>query len=193
MQIVRYNSLAATPWKNGGGVTREAIRIPPDADPFGWRVSFAQIDRSGPFSDFSGYVRHMVLLRGAGVRLDFAGGKRAQLLQVGDYAQFDGAVATNGALLRGSCIDLNLIVSKASHTARADVEAVRGKVEWPAAPGQSILLVAIEAGVVVEDERGESANLALWDIAAGNLRCVTSNSPCRVFVARIVDNGRTNR
>jgi environmental stress-induced protein Ves len=193
MQIVRYHSLLATPWKNGGGVTREAIRVPPDADPFGWRVSFAQIDRSGPFSDFSGYMRHMVLLRGAGVRLEFAGGKPTQLLDVGDYAQFDGAVATHGALLQGSCIDLNLIHSRASYTVHAGIEAVRGKIEWPSAPGQSVLIVAIEAGVVVENEHGESANLAVWDLAAGNLRCVTANSPCRVFVARIVDNRTTNR
>jgi environmental stress-induced protein Ves len=193
MQIVRYESLVATPWKNGGGVTREAIRVPPDADPFAWRVSFAQIDRSGPFSDFSGYARHMVLLRGAGVRLDFAGGRQAQLLDVGDYAQFDGAVATHGALVQGPCIDLNVIVSQASHTASASIEAVRRKLEWPAAPGQSVLIVAIEAGVVVEDERGESADLAVWDLAAGNLRCVTANPPCRVFVARIIDNRTTNR
>src|SRR5580692_4018189 len=113
MQIVRYKTLNATPWKNGGGVTREAIRVPPGADPFGWRVSFAQIDASGPFSDFSGYERHMVLLRGAGVRLAFAGGKQVSLLEVGNLAQFDGAVATHGKLVQGSCIDLNLIVSKA--------------------------------------------------------------------------------
>jgi environmental stress-induced protein Ves len=193
MQIARYKSLVATPWKNGGGVTREAIRVPPDEDPFGWRVSFAQIDRSGPFSDFSGYVRHMVLLRGAGVRLEFAGGKQAQLLDAGDYTQFDGAVATHGTLLQGSCIDLNLIVSKVSYTAHAGIEAVRGKIEWPAAPGQSLLVVAIEAGVVVEDEHGESADLAVWDLAAGNLRCVTAIPACRVFVARIVDNRTTNR
>ena len=193
MQIARYKTLVATPWKNGGGVTREAIRVPPAADPFGWRVSFAQIERSGPFSDFSGYARHMVLLRGAGVRLDFAGGAQTELLEVGDYAQFDGALATHGALLQGSCIDFNLIVSKASYTARAGIEAVRGKIEWPASQGQSVLVVAIEASVVVEDERGESANLAVWDLAAGNLRSVTANSPCRVFVARIVDNRTTNR
>jgi len=193
MQIARYKSLLATPWKNGGGVTREAIRVPPDADPFGWRVSFAQIDRSGPFSDFSGYARYMVLLRGAGVRLDFADGKQTQLLEAGDYTQFDGAVATHGALLQGSCIDLNLIVSNASHTATAGIETVRGKVDLSAAHAQSVLLVAIEAGVVVEDVRGESANLGVWDLAAGDLRSVTAHSPCRVFVARIVDNRTTNR
>src|SRR5271167_4155392 len=102
MKVVRHASLVATPWKNGGGITREALRVPSDRDPFGWRLSFAQLDRSGPFSDFSGYSRHMVLLRGAGVRLDFADGTQATLREAGDLAQFDGAVATHGELLDGS-------------------------------------------------------------------------------------------
>lgn len=193
MQIVRYSSLTAAPWKNGGGVTREAIRFPPDADPFDWRLSFAQIDASGPFSDFSGYERHMVLLRGAGVRLEFAGGKPTTLLKVGDSAHFDGAVETKGKLLQGSCIDLNLIVSKAMHTAVASVLRVHQKFDWPAVPGQTVLAVAIDAGVVVEDVHGDSAHLAEWDLVVGNLRCAVANPDCRVFIARIVDNRTTNR
>jgi environmental stress-induced protein Ves len=193
MQIIRYKSLIATPWKNGGGVTREAIRVPPIAEAFSWRVSFAQIDASGPFSDFSGYERHMVLLRGAGVRLAFAGGKQAVLLKVGDYAKFDGAVATHGNLVQGSCIDLNLIVSKALHTAVTSVLRVHGKFTWPAATEQAVLAVAIDGGVIVEDAHGESAQLAQWDLAVGNLRCAAANPDCRVFIARIVDNKAPNR
>jgi uncharacterized protein len=193
MQIIRYKTLIATPWKNGGGVTREAIRVPPGAEPFGWRVSFAQIDASGPFSDFSGYERHMVLLRGAGVRLAFAGGRQASLLEVGHLANFDGAVETHGKLVQGSCIDLNLIVSKALHTAVTSVLRVHGKFTWPAVVEQTVLAVAIDGGVVVEDAHGESAQLAQWDLAIGNLRCAVANPDCRVFMARIVNNRTINR
>jgi uncharacterized protein len=193
MQIIRYRELIPTPWRNGGGVTREAIRVPPDADPFGWRVSFAQIDASGPFSDFSGYERHMVLLQGAGVRLDFAGGKHASLRKIGDLAQFDGAVATRGKLAQGSCTDLNLIVSKTLHTAVTSVLRVHGKFTWPAADEQAILAVAIDGGVVIEDAHGESAHLAQWDLAVGHLRCAAANPDSRVFMARIVNNRPNNR
>ncbi len=193
MQIVRYNSLTASPWKNGGGVTREAIRIPAGADPFDWRVSFAQIDTSGPFSDFSGYQRYMVLLRGAGVRLDFAGGKPATLLKVGDMAHFDGAVATQGKLLHGPCMDLNLMVSKALHTAVASVLRVHQKFVWPEGAGQTVLAVAIDAGLLIEDVHGDSAHLAQWDLVVGELRCVVANPDCRVFIAGIVDNRAPNR
>jgi hypothetical protein len=44
--------LPATPWKNGGGLTREVLWQPAGAslDDFDWRVSVAQIDSDGPFS-----------------------------------------------------------------------------------------------------------------------------------------------
>jgi hypothetical protein len=60
MKIVRQASFVATPRKNGGGITREAMRVPPVGDPLGWRVSVAQIDANGPFSDISGYHRKIV-------------------------------------------------------------------------------------------------------------------------------------
>jgi uncharacterized protein len=193
MQIVRYKNLTATPWKNGGGVTREAIRVPPNAEKFGWRVSFAQIDASGPFSDFSGYERHMVLLRGAGVRLDFAGGQRTLLREVGAYANFDGGVAAHARLQQGPCVDLNLFVSTALHTAVTSVLRMHRKFTWPSVDEQTVLAVAIDGGVVVEDAAGESAQLAEWDLAVGNLRCAAANPDCRVFIARIVDNRAVNR
>jgi environmental stress-induced protein Ves len=75
LQIVRKSSFTSTPWKNGGGITHEALRVPASGEPFRWRVSVAHIDTSDPFSDFSGYRRNMVLLRGAGIALNFANGE----------------------------------------------------------------------------------------------------------------------
>jgi environmental stress-induced protein Ves len=50
MQLVRKESFTTTPWKNGGGITHEAIRVPPAPHPLRWRISVAQIGQSGPFS-----------------------------------------------------------------------------------------------------------------------------------------------
>ncbi|MFI4891511.1 MAG: HutD family protein [Steroidobacterales bacterium] len=201
MKIVRQASLAATPWKNGGGLTREAIRVPASGEPFAWRVSFAQIDRSGPFSDFSGYVRHMVLLRGAGVRLEFADGGMATLREVGDSIRFDGAVATSCELLQGSCVDLNLIASAARYSVDARVERVREPLTWQAQSRQSLLIVPIDAAVVVQDMRGMRTRLESWDLAVGSgtehgiskLSLADQQAPCRVFLARIVDNDAADR
>src|SRR5271170_5764644 len=112
MRIIRQSDFTATPWKNGGGITHEAIRVPASGDPFRWRVSVAHIEASGPFSDFTGYNRKMVLLRGAGVALAFASGERRVLRNMGDLAEFDGALSTHCELLGGPCVDLNLMVSK---------------------------------------------------------------------------------
>ena len=49
LQLVRVDAVAAVPWRNGGGVTRELLAWP---DPRDWllRVSVAEISASGPFS-----------------------------------------------------------------------------------------------------------------------------------------------
>src|SRR5260370_3384692 len=122
MQIIRRSSLVPVPWKNGGGITHEMIRAPGTGDPFLWRVSIARIDASGPFSNFTGYSRKMVLLRGAGLRLRFAAGPDRQLHDIGEMTEFDGAVATECELVDGPCTDLNLMVSASVTGVRAWVE-----------------------------------------------------------------------
>ena len=77
LQIIRRASFTATPWKNGGGITHEAIRVPAGGDTFRWRVSVAHINASGPFSEFAEYNRKMVLLQGAGIDLRFGDRKGA--------------------------------------------------------------------------------------------------------------------
>src|SRR5689334_4844647 len=57
-------------WKNGGGTTTELARE--DAgDRWLWRVSIADVEVSGPFSDFAGYRRIIALLDGNGMALSF--------------------------------------------------------------------------------------------------------------------------
>src|SRR5271156_4304363 len=98
MPIRRQSQFQASPWKNGGGITHEAIRVP-EMGTFRWRVSIAHIDAPGPFSDFAGYARTMMLLRGAGVGLKLADGSRRIMRAAGDPAQLDGALAVECELL----------------------------------------------------------------------------------------------
>ena len=78
MIILRESSYITVPWKNGGGVTREILRSPPESTAFDWRLSLATIDLPGPFSAFEGYHRTLVLVRGAGVELNFAAHGRSE-------------------------------------------------------------------------------------------------------------------
>ncbi|MEA3183170.1 MAG: uncharacterized protein QOI59_6693, partial [Gammaproteobacteria bacterium] len=112
MNILRESSYLSVPWKNGGGVTREILRVPAEPSAFDWRLSLATIDSPGPFSTFDGYHRTLVLVRGAGVELNFAQHGTSRLSTPGQTVSFDGAWQTSCTLLDGPSTDLNLIVSK---------------------------------------------------------------------------------
>jgi environmental stress-induced protein Ves len=192
MRIIRQTAFTATPWKNGGGITHEAIRVPASGDPFRWRVSVAHIDRSGPFSDFAAYQRTMVLLRGEGVILSFANGDERVLQQVGDTAQFDGGLAAQCVLTKGPCVDLNLMVAKSLHGARAWVARVKEPLPLPAIPGCSTLVFSMDAAVALHGD-GDSAALEPWDLAvishaAGQAGSLTPRAPftaASVFLATV--------
>src|SRR5947208_13701723 len=66
LRILRAAERPPTPWKNGGGLTREVIVHPPGSDltRFDWRVSLAEIRAPGPCSSFPGIDRRMPVLRG---------------------------------------------------------------------------------------------------------------------------------
>src|SRR5580698_3645450 len=142
IKVIRRASFTATPWKNGGGITHEAIRVPPTGDAFLWRVSVAQIDASGPFSDFAGYDRIMVLLQGRGVALEFGSGDKSALRSIGDWVEFDGAMPTRCELLDGACVDLNLMVSKSLRTA-ARIERISEPTLVAAIRGETTLIFGI--------------------------------------------------
>ncbi len=92
MVQIRAGDVVPTPWRNGGGRTRELLARPAGSD---WmiRVSLADIDANGPFSAFPGVERWFAVVEGAGVVLNFAG-----------------APAPGCALLSGPIRDFNLMV-----------------------------------------------------------------------------------
>ncbi len=164
LQVIRKASFAATPWKNGGGITHEAIRVPPSGDPFRWRVSVADIDASGPFSEFADYSRKMVLLRGAGIELRFADGTHESLRKVGELVEFDGALAAHCELLNGPCVDLNLMVSKSDPVA-VRVERFIESLAVSAARHETTLVFAIDRRCTLEITTGKTVTLEPWDLA----------------------------
>jgi hypothetical protein len=108
LQCIQADAVPATPWRNGGGRTRELFAWPPGPD---WqlRISLADIDADGPFSAFPGVRRYFAVLEGAGVALDLEG--REQPLTQGDEPfGFDGALAPGCRLLAGPTRDLNLML-----------------------------------------------------------------------------------
>ena len=165
MEIFKQIEARVSPWKNGGGVTREMLRVPAGGESFDWRVSVAEIATSGKFSDFSGYHRTLVLLRGHGVSLDFPA-TETTLRRVGDSVQFDGALAVDSRLLQGSCVDLNLIVSHAKYMVSARVQRFEHSraIQVPAANGAAQIIFSIRGALSLAQGRS-MARLNEWDLA----------------------------
>lgn len=114
-RVLRLDDLPATPWKNGGGVTRELARAElPGGSGFAWRLSIADIDRPGPFSDFQGYRRQLILLAGHGLHLGGPGMRGVRLDRPGDMHVFDGAAPVSATLYGGPCRDVNLMTAHAA-------------------------------------------------------------------------------
>ena len=102
--------LPVSPWKNGGGETREIASWPPFGEPddFDWRVSVASIVASGPFSLFPGIDRTIMLIEGEGVQLR-AEGLEHRLDTPWQPFDFSGDLAVDCTLLGGASTDLNVM------------------------------------------------------------------------------------
>ena len=104
---------------NGGGLTRELARGPGaslQAD-FGWRLSLADIERDGPFSNMAGCDRSFALVEGA-ISLEFPDGG-VVLDARSDPVQFAGEVAPMAELQGDSiCRAFNLILARGRWTGR---------------------------------------------------------------------------
>ncbi len=112
-----WAELPNTPWKNGGGTTREIVCQPPGANmnSFDWRVSIATIASDGPFSAFEGVDRFITLLRGGGVHLASDDGTLDHRLDtpLRPFA-FPGEARVHGRLLAGACEDFNVMTRRAA-------------------------------------------------------------------------------
>lgn len=194
MEIIRTSTLPSTPWKNGGGITRE-IKREPERGTFRWRVSVAQIDSSGPFSNFQGYRRTMVLLRGAGLRLTHPDGEGVELSRVGDLVHFDGARTTDCQLKAGTCTDLNLMVADSAGEVRAWVAGIEEPLPL-AGPRCTRLVFPVRGEVCLHSAHGSTSVLQEWDLAvlspgvSASIQTATTNvSPPPLVFFALLDQG----
>lgn len=114
MKPISFDDLIATPWKNGGGVTRELACYPAGAglDDFLWRISIAEVNRSGPFSVFPGIDRVITLLEGDGMQLNFTDGEQHALTTPLLPFRFRGERNVNAQLAGAASQDFNLMLRR---------------------------------------------------------------------------------
>lgn len=155
-------ALPATPWKNGGGTTREIVCQPPGAgmDSFDWRVSIATIAAAGPFSAFPGVDRVILLLDGAGVHLQ-GGGIDHRLDTPGVPFAFSGDVALGCELLGGTSTDFNVMARRGR--VRAEVRVLSAAEDISADCG---LLLAVRGAWQLGDIPCAPGHGLWWDAPA---------------------------
>lgn len=129
MNLLHFDELPATPWKNGGGITRELACFPHGAglDDFVWRVSIADVGQSGPFSHFPGVERIIMLLAGGGMRLRFDDGSEHDLSTPLQPFRFRGEAHLQATLARGPSQDFNLMLRR--ELADGDIRVWRAATE----------------------------------------------------------------
>ncbi|WP_323123279.1 HutD/Ves family protein [Burkholderia alba] len=188
--LIRADQLVASPWKNGGGVTREIAAGAPRArapegdattagaayDGFAWRVSVAEVAQPGPFSRFDGIDRTLVLLSGAGMTLVEDGGARHVLDRPLDRLEFAGETPLRAELHDGPTRDFNLMVRRGA--AQGSVAAWRAGARYELS-ADTALLFCVTGALTVATSDGAAHALAAFDtlrldgIAPG-LHCIVS-------------------
>jgi environmental stress-induced protein Ves len=121
-QRIRLADIEATPWKNGGGVTREiATGARPDgASGWGWRVSLAEVAADGPFSIFPETDRVIAVIDGKGMDLLRPDGTTLAL-EPFQPIRFAGEEPFDGRLRDGPVRDLNVMVQRELFSAEMEI------------------------------------------------------------------------
>lgn len=160
MILVHASHAPAKPWKNGGGSTTELACWPPGSmlDDFDWRISVASIEVDGPFSDFPGIERILLLLEGSGMELRWSD-RTAQVTAAQPRIDFAGTPAPDCRLLAGPTRDFNLMWRASLGPAALEITALRGAWSGTASPGHRLALYL----------RSGWANSAAGPLQAGDL------------------------
>ncbi|MBV2181793.1 MAG: HutD family protein [Castellaniella sp.] len=139
IRFIAAQELQPTPWKNGGGVTRQIVIHPADAsaDDFIWRISAADVASAGPFSHWEDIDRILVLTEGGPMRLIRTDTGRETLLEAGTRLYFAGETPYTAELPAGPVRDFNLMLRRKQ--AHGCVDMRSGHQKLPLRPGDTIL------------------------------------------------------
>ncbi|WP_162846805.1 HutD/Ves family protein [Marinicella litoralis] len=118
-KIITPDQYKTIPWKNGSGNTTElAISPGGTLQNFDWRLSIASVNKDGVFSDFSGYDRQLILLRGNGIKLTHNQRHFDDLRSPLSIAAFDGSYQTLGELHKRPIEGFNVMTNQQTCSAQ---------------------------------------------------------------------------
>ncbi|MFD2140884.1 HutD family protein [Ancylobacter oerskovii] len=112
LKVLTMSDYAVTPWKNGGGITRDVFLFPEGAthESFDIRLSLAPIVTEGAFSSFPGIDRHITRLSAASLGLAF--GTETRELKRLEPLYFDSVLQPRSVLAEGPAQVLNVMTRR---------------------------------------------------------------------------------
>ena len=163
--ILRAADRIATPWKNGGGITREIAVWPPGAglDHFDWRISMAEVREPGPFSLFPDVDRCLTVIEGY-LRLSFSDETSVALDARSEPWTFPGDRACHGLPIGGPVLDLNVMWRRSLY--RSQVRRVTNTSWHPT--GSISLLIALAPLTIVDGGASAGTRLGALDAWLGH-------------------------
>ena len=159
-RVLRPRDYQLMPWKNGGGTTTEIWKaVSPDGEML-WRLSIADVASDGPFSEFPGIDRWIMLIEGNGMELTIDGLVQRIADPFEPFA-FSGDARTNCRLLAGPIRDFNLMMARSYASGGLRISRLVANEALPLAENIAALHVLngrieIESGTVHKVSAGDS-------------------------------------
>jgi environmental stress-induced protein Ves len=141
MERLLRTELVDVPWKNGGGVTRN-IATGQIGGATAWRISRADVDVEGPFSNFTGLTRILTVVSQNSMDLEHKDG--VLHARAWEPLQFDGGMNVTSHLKDGPLTDLNLMFDPRVCTGTARV--VKGSQVIQASTSNKLIMLHVLAG-----------------------------------------------
>ena len=172
LQHLTRRDYVRQPWRNGAGSTTE-LAVEDPGPRFLWRVSIAEVGTSGPFSDFTGYERSIMLLEGEGMELTFDQAPPRTIEYPLRPFVFDGGWKTHCRLLGGPVRDFNLMIDR-----------TRAKGTLSLIPASNLavshawtLLYCVAGAAIVEERRMAEGDLIRVDDGEGSVLRIAPSQP----------------
>jgi hypothetical protein len=192
MRILRAADRKASPWKNGGGTTREITAFPPASglNDFAWRVSMAKVETSGSFSIFPGVERTLTVLSGT-MRLLAVGRDPIVLTPSSKPFEFPGDLGICARLIEGPVEDLNVMVRRGEFSASVTRIALNREITHEVSLRHTSICLCeegpIEFGIANHDHCLEQGDSMIFDDANPATLLVRSPSDATLLLIRIED------
>ena len=159
-RILRSSDYQRMPWKNGGGTTTEIWKAASPAGEMLWRLSIAHIASDGPFSEFPGIDRWIMVVSGNGMELTIEGLGAKRLDRPFEPLFFPGDAKTDCRLIDGPIRDFNFMIARSF--GKGTLEVLQLTAGMAAPLGENTAAVYVLAGGV-EIESNDIRQLTTGD------------------------------